>query len=132
MNPNPQHTTPPPRGWHSRGYLPHFDGGASLPQSITFRLADSVPASAVEGWRLELDSRPPPEREAELRKRIEKYLDAGYGACHMRDPRVGALVETALLHFDGVRYVMHAWMVMPNHVHALFTPALGWSLSQIV
>ena len=29
-------------GWHSRGYLPHFDG-REIPQFITCRLADSVP-----------------------------------------------------------------------------------------
>jgi hypothetical protein len=28
-------------GWHSRGYLPHFDGG-ELAQFITFRLHDSL------------------------------------------------------------------------------------------
>jgi hypothetical protein len=32
----------PPAGWHSRGYLPHYDGG-EIPQFITFRLADSLP-----------------------------------------------------------------------------------------
>jgi len=27
---------------------------------------------------------------------------------------------------------MHAWVVMPNHVHALFTPEPGWTLSAIL
>ena len=31
-----------PAGWHSRGYLPHYDGG-EVPQFITFRLGDSLP-----------------------------------------------------------------------------------------
>jgi hypothetical protein len=31
-----------PLGWHSRGYLPHFDGG-ELAQFITFRLHDALP-----------------------------------------------------------------------------------------
>jgi REP element-mobilizing transposase RayT/Fe-S-cluster containining protein len=121
-----------PRGWHSRGYLPHFDGGAELPQSATFRLADSVPAAVLEGWADELASQPEGGREAELRKRIENYLDAGHGACHLRDPRIGELVEGALLHFDGVRYHLHAWVVMPNHVHVLFTPTEGHRLSDIL
>ena len=120
-----------PRGWHGRGYLPHFDAGADLPQSVTFRLADSVPASVVRGWLEELKLKPSADRELELRKRLDKYLDSGYGACHLRDPRIGRLVEEALLFFDGTRYTMHAWVVMPNHVHALFTPVRR-SLSDIL
>jgi len=42
------------------------------------------------------------------------------------------LVETALLYFDAERYRLHAWVVMPNHVHALFTPLPAWSLSRIL
>jgi hypothetical protein len=35
-------------GWHSRGYLPHFDA-AEITQNVTFRLADSLPqASATQ------------------------------------------------------------------------------------
>ena len=36
-----------PRGWYSRGYLPHFDDGEKL-QSITYRLADALPAAVVD------------------------------------------------------------------------------------
>jgi leucyl-tRNA synthetase len=35
---------------------------------------------------------------------------------------VAALVEGALKHFDGDRYELLAWCVMPNHVHAIFRP----------
>jgi|GEM_PF-6441741 len=41
------------KGWHSRGYLPHFDGGEST-QFITFRLSDSVPQKLIDKWRSEL------------------------------------------------------------------------------
>lgn len=121
-----------PRGWHSRGYLPHFDGGEVATQSVTFRLADSVPAEVTEKWLDELAGAPRPERERELRRRLEKYLDAGYGACYLRDARIGAIVESALLFFDAQRYQLHAWVVMPNHIHALFTPARGWRLADIL
>jgi hypothetical protein len=43
----------PPRGWHSRGYLPHFDGG-SVPQTVCFRLADSIPSDRLESLENEL------------------------------------------------------------------------------
>ncbi len=121
-----------PRGWHSRGYLPHFDAGSDYTQSVTIRLADSVPKHVLQGWNEELCNRPESERELELNRLIEAFLDTGWGACHLRDPRIDGLVEGALLHFDGDRYTMHAWVVMPNHVHALFTPAANWSLSSIL
>jgi hypothetical protein len=34
-------------GWHSRGYLPHFDGIA-IPQFITIHLADSLPTKVLQ------------------------------------------------------------------------------------
>jgi hypothetical protein len=120
-----------PRGWHSRGYLPHFDAGHRLPQTVTFRLADSLPAEVVRRWMDELANRPPREQDLELRKRAEAFLDSGFGECHLRDGRVGALVENALLYFDAQRYHLHAWVAMPNHVHTLLTPAAGHSLSDI-
>ncbi len=116
---------PSPRGWHSRGYLPHIDG-PNLLQFITFRMADSVPSEQIELWKQELKWREgldadSPESAA-LRKKIENYADAGHGACHLRVPRVAQMVQDALLHFDGQRYRMIAWCIMPNHVHTLIEP----------
>ena len=121
-----------PRGWHSRGYLPHLDAGNERTQSVTFRLADSVPRQTVVRWQEELQHKPEAKRALALYQLVETFLDAGYGACYLRDPQIAELVESALLFFDGERYTMHAWVVMPNHVHALFTPAPAWSLSDIM
>ena len=120
-----------PVGWYSRGYLPHFDGG-EISQTVTFRLFDSLPQSLLEQWREELANRPHKEAEAERRKRIEAYLDRGEGSAWMNDPRLADEVQTALLFFDGQRYCLHAWVVMPNHVHALLTPKAGWELGRIL
>ncbi|HEY7311822.1 MAG TPA: transposase [Gemmataceae bacterium] len=120
-----------PRGWHSRGYLPHFDGG-SIPQTVVFRLADSLPAPVVESWRGQLRSLSKSKLARELRRRVEEHLDAGHGECHLRMPCIGAIVQNTLLFFDGTRYRLHAWVVMPNHVHALFTPCAAFSLSTIL
>src|SRR5271165_3025048 len=119
------------RGWHSRGFLPHFDGGA-VPQTLAFRLADSLPGRVIETWREQLSNFPKSKADLELRRRIEEYIDAGHGECHLRTPRIGAMVQSALLFFDGTRYRLHAWVVMPNHVHALFTPCHSFSLSGIL
>jgi REP element-mobilizing transposase RayT len=114
--------------WHSRDYLPHFEGGERT-QFITFRLKDSLPQEVLERWRLELEGT---GGEAELRRRVEAYLDAGYGQALLRDAGVASLVEAALLHFDGRRYRLAAWVVMPNHVHLLLTPLSGYTLSSIM
>ena len=71
-------------------------------------------------------------RERHRRKRIEAALDAGYGACFLADPRVARLVVDSLRHFDGDRYRLHAWCVMPSHVHVVVTPLGPNSLSSIV
>ena len=123
--------TPALPGWHSRGYLPHWEAGET-PQSITFRLHDSLPRELLERWRVELANLGEAEQQLERRKRIEAALDAGHGGCFLQQPEIGALVENALLHFDGERYRLHAWVVMPNHVHVLVTPLDGNSLSSIV
>ncbi len=107
-----------PRGWYTRGYLPHFDGG-DIPQMVTFRLADSLSKAILLVWREELKGFPNDEAGAKERKRMEAWLDQSHGACHLADPRLGALLQEALIHFHGERYVLHAWVVMSNHVHAL-------------
>ena len=58
-------------------------------------------------------------REREKRIQIEAYLDSGRGGCFLRQPEIAALVQENLLHFDGERYCLLAWVVMPNHVHTL-------------
>ncbi|MCG2767313.1 MAG: transposase [Anaerolineae bacterium] len=115
------------KGWYSRGYLPHFDD-PGLIQGITFRLWDSLPAHVVESLVEELKQ----TSSATKRARIEAYLNAGYGACYLCDPRIGRLVENALLHFDGERYRMIAWVVMPNHVHTLIETIEGYPLGTVL
>jgi REP element-mobilizing transposase RayT len=110
-----------PRGWYSRGYLPHFDGGTKL-QFLTFRLGDSLPQTVLEKWKTELEQCSSVEREIVLRERIEKYLDCGYGKCYLKNPEIANLVQDALLFHDGAKYKLTAWTIMPNHVHALLKP----------
>ena len=118
--------------WRSRGYLPHFDQSLHI-QSFTFRLHDAVPDAVVQSWKSELswiENLPSSDpREAELRKRIFRYEDAGHGACWLRDERIAFLVEDALLHFDDQRYRMIAWCVMPNHAHVVAEIWEGWPLA---
>lgn len=120
-----------PASQYHRTHLPHFEAG-EVPQHVCFRLADSLPSAVVAAWRPELSRLPEARRAAGTRERAEAALDRGYGACWLRRPEVAALVQAAIMHFDQKRYVLHAWVIMPNHVHALVTALEGRYLSGIL
>ena len=50
----------------------------------------------------------------------------------MGRPEIASLVRDALLKFDGERYRLLAWCVMPNHVHVLIKQVQGFPLAGIV
>jgi len=111
--------------------MPHFDSHHVV-QHVTFHLADSLPAGVLACLEAELRTVPPERQDAERRKRIETWIDAGHGCCLLREPAAASLVQDALLFFDSVRYRLLAWVVMPNHVHVLFQPMEGWTMARIV
>lgn len=112
------------KGWYSRGYLPHLDQ-PGLIQGITFRLHDALPTHVIEA----LAAEPQSNKRRSVR---EASLNAGYGACYLRDVRIGRLVEQALLRFDGERYRLLAWVIMPNHVHVMIETWDGYLLGDVV
>jgi hypothetical protein len=126
----------------ARRWLPHWrQSGATY--FITFRLADSLPQSLLHQWRHEralwLRWHPAPwsadeqlEYEERFTYRLQEWLDSGMGACHLRRPDVRAEVERSLLHFDGKRYNIDAFVLMPNHVHAVVAPTDRYALSMIL
>jgi putative transposase len=109
------------RGWHSRGYLPHFDSAETI-QFVTFRLFDSLPRAVAEMLAKQPDN---------LAK-TDENLDGGLGACWLKDTTIALLVENAMLHFDADRYRLLAWCIMPNHVHVVVEPIEGNRLGAIV
>ena len=129
-------------GVHSRGFLPHVKReGASY--FVTFRLADSLPKQVLLRFqsehaealrRLPANARPEQTEEAhrELRRKIERYLDRGIGACHLRRPEIADMVAEALRHFHGDYYLLDDWVVMPNHVHTILWPMPNFTLSEIL
>jgi Rad3-related DNA helicase/REP element-mobilizing transposase RayT len=134
-------------GLHVRqgAHLPHWTMCGSV-YAVNFRLADSLPAAVVKQWiaeRLSIiqnskEQNRPLTREEEARldklhsERVEKYLDAGHGACYLGKSDVAAMVAAALHHFDEKRYRLLAWCIMPNHVHAVLQPLGNHTLSQIL
>ena len=119
----------PPKGWYSRGYLPHYDGGSTT-QFITFRLADSLPQWILDKLKLQLESGE--IVDSDFRRRIEYYLDQGLGSCVLRDARIAEIIRENLLRFDCTKYRLHAWVIMPNHVHLLLTPGENHALAEIL
>src|SRR6266446_4944073 len=122
--------------------LPHRE----QPQAtylVTFRLADSVPQKLLQHWREEQDTwlkfHPKPwdwKTEREYHRRFveqrEDWLDRGHGSCLLRDSETAQIVADALRFFDGERYYLDAFVIMPNHVHALVQPTGDNSLSEIL
>jgi putative transposase len=102
------------KGWYSSKYLPHFDAPGTR-QYVTYRLADSLPAARRHEWEALRNV----DDKLEQQRRIELYVDRGYGACHLRGPRVATMLQDNFWHQDGKRYRLLAWVVMPNHIHAL-------------
>jgi REP element-mobilizing transposase RayT len=105
-------------GWSTRGYLPHFDG-AAIRQFITLNLEDAIPLKVIDRWKRELEQLDNKEQKILMQRRIDAYLDQGYGSCYLRDPAIAAMVEKSLLDRDGIDYKLSAWVVMPNHTHSL-------------
>ena len=98
--------------------LPHLEkGGGSY--FVTICLA-GLERSRIRLERLEVDdigraSEPLPET----------------GSLSLAAVGIGELVEKSLLHFQGERYLLSAWCVMPDHLHAVVTPLEQWTLAKI-
>jgi REP element-mobilizing transposase RayT len=121
--------------------LPHW-GQDETTYFITFRTADALPEAVIGGWREERDNwlrrhhiNPLARNLDELIQslpsaahreyhntwsvRWHELLDAGHGPCVLRQPELAKKVAGSLLHFDGDRYDLGDFVVMPNHVHLL-------------
>ncbi len=100
-------------GDHRQGRRRHGGGGdPTVDENETVRRRNlphlQLPESAyMVTWRLRAGAAPLADEEREL-------------------------VAKALLHFDGDRYVLSAWVVMPDHVHAIALPLPPHTLSQIL
>ena len=75
---------------------------------------------------------PPEKQDIKRRKRIEKWIDAGYGKCLLRHSAIAELIIENWKHYDNERYDLIAYVVMPNHVHVLINDKGIVPLSEIV
>ncbi len=149
MKPTPESPDPSKRhlvsGFHHRDHLPHLkrEGGSYF---VTFRLTGTLPAEVLAQLKQEREiivaqalaaKRPLTwiEQEELFRwysTRVDQYLDAGHGECWLRQPEISKIVADVLRFHAGQRFDLLAWVVMPNHVHAVVRPLAEVTLSQIL
>ena len=124
----------------SEHFRPHWSQ-AGVIVFITFRTADSIPQEVLDRWDREkqdwmcrhdcpmdrhwsevlpkLDPKVRDQFKKEFNRCREDFLDTCHGECVLRIPEIAGIVTETLLHFDGERYRMGDFIVMPNHVHLL-------------
>ncbi len=137
-----------------RNKLPHWTQPGVI-TFVTWRTCDSLPKTVLASWRSDrnrwlrsfgidpfldpnwrtrLNSLPPHDRlhfHKTFTSRWHDALDSGHGACPLRDQALSEIVANSLVHFDGDRYAMEDFIIMPNHVHLLATfPSLDDMLDQ--
>jgi REP element-mobilizing transposase RayT len=121
--------------------LPHWSQAGAI-AFITWRTWDSMPEHVIRQWQNEraewlkshgvdpaiCESQEGVERlgpamvnqmKQFLADRWNDHLDDCHGACVLRRPDLSLIVENSLRHFDGDRYQLTDFVVMPNHVHVL-------------
>ena len=116
----------------TRGHLPHWYRPGT-PHFVTYRLAGSLPVSAIERLKrrrarlVRAGFGATPSRKAVLHKRMfaayDRLLDANRRVRRLADPAIAGLVAENLRHGDGRWFALLAYCVMPNHVHAVFVPS---------
>lgn len=105
---------------------------------VTFRLNDSLPREVAkqlfaERERMMHGCSTRSERarlDMAFGVRLDCELDQNRGSCLLRE--YGELVANALKYFDRQRYELHAWCVMPNHVHVMLYVGNGDDVPKII
>jgi putative transposase len=125
----------------TEGKLPHwYQPGVTY--FITWRTDDSIPRDVLDLWVRRRDDwlkrhginpaeprwsryldKLPDAQQHEFHQTFSRqfleYLDRGHGACLLRNRELAVIVADSLQSFDGQRYMLSDFVVMPNHVHVL-------------
>ena len=125
---------------------PHWSQAGAI-VFVTFRTKDSIPKDVLHRWTREkndwidrraaalqqnlrkgkmwhqvlstLDEKTRGDFHREFNRKQEDFLDTCCGKCLLKIPEFAKIVANSLMHFDGDRYRMGDFVVMPNHVHLL-------------
>lgn len=121
-------------------YRPHWSQAGAI-VFITFRTKDSIPKEVRSRWQTEkleflhrkgvafkgdwhaslaqLSAADAMSFRKHFDRQRESLLDRCQGKCLLRNPKLSQIVADSLLLFDGERYHMGDFIIMPNHVHLL-------------
>jgi putative transposase len=110
------------KGWHGRGYLPHFDSPECI-QHIVFRTFGSLPRDLMNG----IDGTPDQRREI-----YGQLLDHSQLGQAFLSKTTANIMEATLRYHDGQKYTLFAWCIMPNHVHVMIECFTGYRLGDII
>ena len=129
--------------WRQRGctYFVTFRLGDSIPDGVRRQWEDEqrqwLQARGIRydgpqgAWRAAFERLPANERwqfQKHFNRQVESCLDRGLGECWLRRKDCIDIVRTKLLSSDGVAYHLGDFVIMPNHVHLLVTPAVERNL----
>jgi REP element-mobilizing transposase RayT len=95
-------------------HLPHIHAPGH-PLFVTFRLHDSLPA----GRAFPKNSITSGKAFVHMDRLLESQRG---GPVYLGLPDVAGVVAAEICRGAEVDYILHAWVIMPNHVHLLFTP----------
>lgn len=85
------------------------------PLFITYRLHGSLPPGR------HFDRKSLTSGQAFLH--LDQLLDSeSCGPLYLKMPNIAAIVANSIHQGSGSEYNLHAWVIMPNHVHLLLTP----------
>jgi len=140
--PKPTFYTPEKETQKHRRSLPHWNQAETW-CFVTWRLGDSIPESRFKEWvenkKYWMECHPKPWDDAtdeefheRFSRQLDDWLDQGAGSCLLKDAENARIVANALLFFNGGRYELATFAVMPNHVHVLFCPRQGHGIKDIL
>lgn len=130
----------------TRRNLPHWQQDGKL-YFVTWRLADSLPQEALA--QLDADRAAWVRRHGNtlvrhlspalreewynlFHRRVQRWLDAGYGSCVLKRAEASRIMMDALHFFEGQRYRLGSFAIAGNHVHVLVAPMPGIDLSDVL
>ena len=109
---------------------------------ITFRLADSLPHHIIEEFladravmREELKVIGNKSRkfyEELMEHKMESWLNNGHGNCILGNANVRQIVVGALRHYNFKEYLLHSFIIMPNHLHILLSPLTEKPINTVI
>lgn len=129
--------------WRGR-FLPHWhmDDGVFF---VTYGLRDAVESHQLaqlaeerefEMQRLKragkLNSESLSRLDRALFEKLDELLDSHQGSQLLREEAAARIVANSFEFFDGERYELIGWVIMPTHVHVAFRAVAPWRIDKII